>query len=71
MSSGARDAAGTLTAEVSRRLRDRYDQASFGGDEAAFAAGLTEITALRGVIDLAHGKLLHTQFPGRPPGPPR
>ena len=64
MSGAARDAAGTLTAEVSRRLRDRYDQASFGGDEAAFAAGLTEITALRGVIDLAHGKLLHTQFMG-------
>lgn len=62
MSDAPRDAAGTLVADVTRRLRDRYDQASFGGDEAALAMGLTEVTALQGVLDLARGRLLHTQF---------
>jgi tetratricopeptide (TPR) repeat protein len=62
MSDAPREAAGTWIGEVSRRLRDRYEQASFGGDEAALAAGLTEVTALRGVLDLAQGRLLHTQF---------
>ena len=62
MSDAPRDTAGSLAAEVSGRLRDRYEQASFGGDEAALAEGLTEVAALRGVLDLAHGRLLHTQF---------
>ena len=62
MSDAPRDAADGLAAEVSRRLRDRYEQASFGGDEAALVAGLAEVAALRGVADLAQGRLLHTQF---------
>ena len=62
MSDVPREAGTTLTAEVSRRLRDRYEQASFGADEAAPAAGLAEVAALRGLLDLAEGRLLHTQF---------
>ena len=62
MSGAPRDAAGSLIVEVSRRLRDRYEQASFGGDETALAVGLTEVAALRGALDLAEGRLLHTQF---------
>ena len=62
MSDVPREAGTTLTAEVSRRLRDRYEQASFGADEAALAAGLAEVAALRGLLDLAEGRLLHTQF---------
>jgi tetratricopeptide (TPR) repeat protein len=58
----SRDAAGTLVAEVTRRLRDRYEQAAFGGDEAALSTGLTEVTALQGAVDLARGRLLHTRF---------
>ena len=62
MSDVPREAGTTLTAEVSRRLRDRYEQASFGADEAALTAGLAEVAALRGLLDLAEGRLLHTQF---------
>jgi tetratricopeptide (TPR) repeat protein len=60
----SRGAAGTLVAEVTRRLRDRYEQAAFGGDEAALATGMTEVTALQGAVDLARGRLLHTRFLG-------
>jgi tetratricopeptide (TPR) repeat protein len=56
------DAAGSLAAEVSGRLRDQYDQALFGGDDAALTAGLTELDTLQGILDLARGRLLHTQF---------
>jgi tetratricopeptide (TPR) repeat protein len=61
--SGARcDQAEILAADVERQLWARYERASFGGDEADLAASLTEVTVLRAVLDLAHGRLLHTQF---------
>jgi tetratricopeptide (TPR) repeat protein len=62
MSDGPGEPAGGLAAEVSWRLRDQYDRALFGGDDAAIEAGLTELGTLQGILALARGRLLHTQF---------
>jgi tetratricopeptide (TPR) repeat protein len=50
-----------LVADVRRRLRERYDQVSFGDDEAALADGLVEVDALEAGLHLARGRLLHAQ----------